>query len=137
MPKAAAELVVEYEDAVGHNSNYLLELSPYPQGRIPLADVAAYKTFVEKCYRGSHAAEAALLDQRSRVFELAAAEVAVDRLLLEEDMASCGQAVTKYTLSSLAQGKIAWDVLTAGGSIGHSQIHRLATPLAAVGPKSG
>ena len=36
------ELVAEYEDSVGHNSNYLLELSPDPRGSIPPADKAAY-----------------------------------------------------------------------------------------------
>ena len=28
MPKTVAELMTEYEDSVGHNSNFLLELSP-------------------------------------------------------------------------------------------------------------
>lgn len=37
--------MAEYEDSVGHNANYLLELSPDPHGQIPAADVAAYKGF--------------------------------------------------------------------------------------------
>lgn len=36
-PKTVTELVTEYEDSVGHNSNFLLELSPDPRGRIPSA----------------------------------------------------------------------------------------------------
>jgi alpha-L-fucosidase len=44
-PKTVAELMAEYEDSVGHNANYLLELSPDPHGQIPAADVAAYKGF--------------------------------------------------------------------------------------------
>jgi alpha-L-fucosidase len=45
VPKTVTELMSEWEDSVGHNSNYLLELSPDPQGHIPAADVAAYRSF--------------------------------------------------------------------------------------------
>ena len=43
-----------------------------------------------------------MLDQRGVVFDLPPASVAVDRILIEEDVASCGQTVTNYTLSSIA-----------------------------------
>ena len=45
VPKTVTELMSEWEDSVGHNSNYLLELSPDPQGRIPTRDVAVYRRF--------------------------------------------------------------------------------------------
>ena len=105
VPKSVAELMAEYEDSVGHNSNFLLELSPDPQGRIPSADVTAYKSFgaaLEQCYKTPNAAEKEVLDQRGMVFDLPPASVAVDRILIEEDVASCGQTVTNYTLSSIA-----------------------------------
>ena len=40
--KTTAELMAEYEDSVGHNSNFMLELSPDPDGVIPQADLSAY-----------------------------------------------------------------------------------------------
>ena len=75
-------------DRAGHNSNYLLELSPDPRGRIPPADAAAYRGFgeaLERCYKGPHAAQSELRDQRGGpAFELPAAVVVVDRVLIEE-----------------------------------------------------
>ena len=47
------ELLNEYEDSVGHNSNYMLELSPNRAGAIPAADHQAYVAFgkaLARCY---------------------------------------------------------------------------------------
>jgi hypothetical protein len=51
--KDVGELVDEYEDSVGHNSNYMLELSPDRSGALPAGDVAAYEALglaLRRCY---------------------------------------------------------------------------------------
>ena len=129
-----AELLAEYEDSVGHNSNYLLELSPDPLGRIPPADLAAYSGFgaaLERCYTGPAAAVAEVRDAVGPKVELPALGKAADRLLVAEDVAACGQRVTNYTLAGLAPGASAWVPLASGRSIGHGRIHRLAAPVPA------
>jgi hypothetical protein len=70
-------------------------------------------------------AQKQLLNKQGTSFELPGAAVGVDRVLIEEDVATCGQAVTSYSLS--AGGK----VLVTGGSIGHCRIHRLPAPVPA------
>ena len=53
------------------------------------------------------------------------AGMAVDRVLIQEDVARCGQLVTNYSLTVGGGGK----PLATGGSIGHCRIHRLSTPV--------
>ena len=56
--KPVDELVNEYEDSVGHNSNYMLELSPDRHGALPDADLAAYRGLgaaLSECYGGAKA----------------------------------------------------------------------------------
>ena len=68
------------------------------------ADVTAYKSFgaaLKQCYQNSNASAKEVRDQRGMVTVLPPASVAVDRVLVEEDVARCGQAVTNYTLSSI------------------------------------
>ena len=54
-PKSVSELLNEYEDSVGHNSNMMLEISPDRDGAVPPGDADAYVAFGEalrRCYRG-------------------------------------------------------------------------------------
>ncbi|GMH99880.1 hypothetical protein TrLO_g763 [Triparma laevis f. longispina] len=53
-PKNLTELIREYEDSVGHNSNFMLELSPDRDGAIPASNLEAYTMFggaLDRCYR--------------------------------------------------------------------------------------
>ena len=129
--KPLVELLREYEDSVGHNSNYLLELSPDPQGRISVADRSAYSAFGQalvRCYTGSLAVRQEIGNRTGMVFELAAATTAVDRVLFAEDLQKCGQRVTSYTLSVLLPDNTTWQSVGSGESVGHCRIQRI-TPV--------
>eukprot|EP01048_Picozoa_sp_COSAG05_P014110 COSAG05_NODE_1568_length_4532_cov_6.020753_3_plen_853_part_00 len=128
--KPMAELMKEYEDAVGHNSNYLLELSPDPQGRIPSPDLAAYTAFghaLRACYTGATAARQEMSHQTGLTFELPAASTGpVDRVLIAEGLQRCGQRVTGYTLNALLPGNATWQLVGSDLSVGHCRIQRIA-----------
>eukprot|EP01052_Picozoa_sp_SAG31_P034243 SAG31_NODE_3974_length_3703_cov_1.670089_1_plen_294_part_00 len=128
--KPMSELMREYEDSVGHNSNFLLELSPDPNGQIPPDDVAAYHAFgqaLQRCYRGADAAKQEISNVSGLVFELPAAPTSVDRVLISEDMQRCGQRVTGFELSAQRPGDNAtWELIGQEQSIGHCRIQRIA-----------
>eukprot|EP01052_Picozoa_sp_SAG31_P006338 SAG31_NODE_290_length_18324_cov_33.408889_7_plen_850_part_00 len=128
--KPVGELMKEYEDSVGHNSNYLLELSPDPQGRIPSADLAAYSAFghaLTACYKGSTAARQEIQNRTGLAFELPAATSGpVDRVLIAEDLQRCGQRAVRYTLFALLPGNATWQSVGSDESIGHCRIQRIA-----------
>jgi hypothetical protein len=127
-------------NSVGHNSNFMLELSPDPQGRIPPADTAAYAGFgaaLRSCYTGPGAAKAELggVPVNGMHFDLAgAAGSSVDRVLLAENVAECGQLVTGYELlASPAGAGGRWTSLNVSGqSIGHCRIRERPTKLSAL-----
>jgi alpha-L-fucosidase len=142
-PKPVAELVAEYEDSFGHNSNYMLELSPDNSGALPVADVAAYAKFGEtltKCYGSGAALNTTNTTHPASTFNscppcaLSMKVPAItDRLLIQEDVAGAGQRVRAYAIyQHQAQPPGSpWIQIATGNSIGHGRIHRLTTPVPA------
>ena len=152
--KSVAELVAEYEDSVGHNCNYMLELSPDREGRIPAGDLGAYLGLgaaLRRCYysasapinttRGALAAAPGRPGVLYMELSLAGKEGA-DRVRIEEDVARHGQRIRSYEVyasgaSSASRGTSAtdgasaggWTQVAAGSSVGHARIHWLAKPL--------
>lgn len=151
--KPVSELVNEYEDSVGHNSNFMLELSPDRNGAVPESDLAAY-TGMGKVLSDCYALTAAVAitngtftssNNTSMTMTLTAG--GVDRILIKEDVAHFGQQIRSYTISTMAPastspsnsklgaaataaGEDLWTPLASGLSVGHARIHRLPSPLA-------
>lgn len=126
VPKQLDELMDEYEDSVGHNSNYLLELSPNPNGTLSTEEIERYEEFGKKlnsCYVGSRAkkSEAKDLPKNGMKFVLPGTKVGgggVDRIFLREDVDVCGQRANGFALHRSSDGEL----IGNGSSIGHGRI---------------
>ena len=105
--KSIAELVAEYEDSVGHNCNFMLELSPDRDGAIPAADLLAYRGFgavLARCYSldAAVALTNGTVTTNNQMLTLVLAAGGVDRLLIKEDVEHFGQQVRSYAVSMMA-----------------------------------
>ena len=100
---------------------------------IPRSRYRAFGTALQLCYLGSGAAKQELKGPVNAMhFDLPAATVAVDRILIAESVATCGQQITSYDLLAQPPGSTTWASLNVSGqSIGHCRIQRLSEALPA------
>lgn len=129
--KSVGELLSEYEDSVGHNANYMLELSPDPRGALPAGDVKAYTAFgeaLDRCYRdGGHGVVARTSGAGNELVLPRWTGATVDRVRIAE--AGTTRRVRKYeVLAATGTGGV-WTVVAGGESVGRCRIHRLAKAL--------
>ena len=136
--KTVDELVSEYEDSVGHNSNYMLELSPDRKGHLPAGDVAAYAGFgqaIQRCYgeKGRNGngdvarIESVHCDAIACQVSLSSSDSVVDRIRIRERDHT--RFVRKYDIFAATAQDGAWTKVANGSSVGRCRIHRITPAL--------
>lgn len=131
-PKKSTELMSEYEDSVGHNSNFMLELSPDRDGAIPDSNLEAYTMFgeaLDRCYRPGGTGVVASIgngngfwcDSVTDCSIQISADTEIDRVRLSE--ADLTRFIRAYDV--LVDGA----VVASGKSVGRCRIIRLPTVL--------
>ncbi|GMH90962.1 hypothetical protein TrST_g6857 [Triparma strigata] len=128
-PKNLTELMSEYEDSVGHNSNFMLELSPDRDGAIPDSNLEAYTMFgeaLDRCYRPGGVGVVASSDGFRCDSKIGcsipiSAATEVDRVRLSE--ADSTRSIRAYEIL------VGGDVVASGKSVGRCRIIRLPVML--------
>lgn len=154
-PKPVSELVKFYEQSTGRNSQFLLNMPPFTDGKMPQADVEIMRGYREELLRrygrdlalgkaatvasssSTAAKPAPLLTDGSKISSDENAgntpiytvnlgkDTKVDAVILGEDARSAGQQVEHFKVQGRS-GEGAWRDLTSGTTIGQQRNLRFA-----------
>lgn len=143
MVRDADDVFDMYERSVGGNAAFLLNIPPNRQGQFAARDVATLvevgrrvsSTYATNLAAGAHSDAAGVLDGRMSSFwqpdgERGAFQVQlpvaqkINRILLQENIASVGQRVRAHALDAWIDGQ--WNEIAQGTTIGYKKILRFA-----------
>ncbi len=113
------QLLEIYYRSVGRGAQLLLNIPPDRTGHIAAADAARAKAFGDEIRRRFGSSLGETHGQGREVVLPLAAPVAVDHVVLEEDLAG-GERVREYRLEGRSGGR--WIALGDGSAIGHKRI---------------
>lgn len=136
--KKVSELYTNYELSVGRNTNYLLNLSPKPDGSLATDDANTYVQLgnaITDCYNKSILGTTQGLADPAITLDLGAV-LSLNRVVISEDQ-TAGQLVLKYTLIlsetpvNISAGFVGQFANVTGSSIGNKRIEILNPPVRA------
>ena len=132
VPKSLKTLVETYHATVGSNALLMLGFNPNQAGGLDVAHSQRYAEFgayIEKCYgHGLDVTNTIKVATGNVTFGgVSSAEGVVDRIVVQEDLATTGEAVRTYKLFDVASG----DLVASGSAIGHKRIMFLSKALPA------
>lgn len=125
-----SDLIAVFHNSVGRNGKLEIDFAISRTGQLAPAHVARYAEFgawIRACYGSPIASVTPAVGATSAELSLGAAPVAVDRVMLREDLAF-GQLVYGFSVDFDA-GDGVWRPFSAGLSIGNKRIDVLAAPV--------